>query len=208
MSVLMPVELEIEGFRSFTERTLIQFPKVTRGAVLINGKYKDGSTSSGSGKSTILQAIAFVLDFCDIPTTELKSWYASKKIYVRFRLSDGTNVYDIIKDPKLSLIINGEEYKGTATGAKEKLQEILKAPPELVKTLTYRPQRQRGMFLSNTDSQNKEFLVQVLGLEPVEKALDDFINEFSTLQQKVNSLDSSITSATSILSTSQVPRNC
>jgi DNA repair exonuclease SbcCD ATPase subunit len=199
----MPIELEVEGFRSFTQRAVIKFPEVTKGAVLINGKYLDGSTSSGSGKSSLLQAMAFALDFCDIPTTELKSWYSSK-LYVRFRLSDGENTYDIIRDPKLSLVVNGEEYKGTASGAKEKLQEILKATPELVKTLTYRPQRQRGMFLSNTDSQNKEFLTQVLDLESIEKALDGFNVELSVMLNKVGVLEASIKSTVDAFNGSQV----
>jgi DNA repair exonuclease SbcCD ATPase subunit len=183
---LMPVELEIKGFRSFSERALIKFPEIRRGAILINGKYKDKTTSSGSGKSSILMAMAFALDFCDVPATDLKSWY-SKEMYVRFRLSDGTNIYDIIRNPKLSLIINGNEYQGTATGAKEKLQEILKTSPELVKTLTYRPQRQKGFFLSNTDSENKEFLTQVLNLEQIEEASNHFSTELSSITSQ-NSL--------------------
>jgi len=197
---LMPVELEIEGFRSFTKRSLIKFPQVKRGAILINGKYKDKTTSSGSGKSSILMAMAFALDFCDVPATDLKSWY-SKTFYVRFRLSDGTNTYDIIRNPKLSLIINGTEYEGTATGAKEKLQDILKTSPELVKTLTYRPQRQKGFFLSNTDAENKEFLTQVLNLGQIEDGSTAFSTELASLQSKESLLDRDLVNLKSSLST-------
>lgn len=200
---LMPIELEIKGFRSFTERALIKFPEIRRGAILINGKYKDKTTSSGSGKSSILMAMAFALDFCDIPATDLKSWY-SKDMYVRFKLSDGTNTYDIIRNPKLSLIINGAEYQGTATGAKEKLQEILKTSPELVKTLTYRPQRQKGFFLSNTDSENKEFLTQVLNLEQIEEGSNHFNTELSNIVSQNSLVERDISNLTASLATYMV----
>lgn len=189
--ILRPVELEIEGFRSIVDRTIIKFPEIDRGAVLINGRTLDGSTGSGTGKSSILQAMAFALDYCDVPSTELKSWY-SKKMYVRFRLSDGKNTYDFIRKPKLELHINGTPYTGTATGAKEKMEEILKTTPDLAQVLTYRPQRKRGVFLSNTDAKNKEFLTKVLNLGEVENAADFFQDEVKQLSIKVDMLESSV----------------
>ncbi len=201
--VLKPVEIEIEGFRSFADKSIIPFPQEYKSSVLINGKYKDGTTSSGSGKSSILMAMAFVLDICDVPATELKSWY-NKKINVRFRLTDGANTYDIIKDPKLKIIENGKEFGGTSAGAKEKLKEILKAAPELVKSLTYRPQRERGVFLTNTDSKNKEFLTKVLDLSEVESAVDSFNSEVKSLQVKINTLNELINQSKSQLPSTQV----
>lgn len=202
--ILRPVELEMEGFRSFADKTLIKFPQVERGAILINGTYKDGTTSSGSGKSSILMAMAFALGFCDVPATELKSWY-SKKLNVRFRLSDGANTYDIIRDPKLKLIVNGAEYEGTATGAEEKLQEILKASPDLVKALTYRPQREKGFFLSKTDAKIKEFLTKVLNLESVEDAVDDFSRELSEKNTQIQILEGTINQMKAQVEQSYIP---
>ena len=191
MANLRPVELEIEGFRSFVDKSIIKFPDIERGAILINGTYKDGTTSSGSGKSSILMALAFALGTCDVPSTELKSWY-SKKMNVRLRLSDGQNVYDVIRDPKLKLVVNGKEFEGTSVGAKEKLDEILKAPSELIKALTYRPQREKGTFLSNTDSKNKEFLTKILGLDSVESASDIFAKQVSAIDQNILMLQSNL----------------
>lgn len=204
--LLVPVEIEIEGFRSFADKTLIKFPSAKRGAVLISGKYKDGTTGSGSGKSSILMAMSFALGFCDVPSTELKSWY-SKKMSVRLRLSDGTNTYDIIRDPKLKLLVNGIEYEGTATGAKEKLDEILKAPPELIKVLTYRPQRESGFFLSNSDKENKEFLTKVLGLDSIETASDLFSKQVSDAELKVQLLQASISQLEGSIKSSEVPES-
>ena len=205
--ILRPVELEIEGFRSFVDKSVIKFPDIKRGAILISGSYKDGSTSSGSGKSTVLMAMAFALGFCDVPTTELKSWYGKKKISVKFKISDDDNTYDIIRNPTLKLLVNGKEYEGTATGAKEELDKILKASPELVKALTYRPQREKGVFLSNTDSKNKEFLTKILDLDPVEAAGDVFSKEVSSLSSGIAILESSIESLDMQVQSSSVPEH-
>lgn len=201
--LLMPVEIEMTGFRSFAETTLIKFPSVKKGAVLISGRYKDGTTGSGSGKSSILMAMSFALGFCDVPATELKSWYG-KKMSVRLRLSDGTSTYDIIRDPKLSLFINGVEYAGTSAGAKEKLDEILKAPPELIKILTYRPQREKGFFLSNSDRENKEFLTKVLGLDSIESASDVFSKQLSDLLIKIQLAEASISQLETSINSSAI----
>lgn len=69
-------ELELEGFRSFEEKTLITFPE--SGMVLIAGRHLDGSMSSGSGKSSIPIAISFALGYCSLPSTALKSWNSKK----------------------------------------------------------------------------------------------------------------------------------
>ena len=183
---LRPVEVEIENFRSFADKTLVKFPDIKQGAVLISGSSFDGTTSSGTGKSTILMAMAFSLGFCGVPSTELKSWYSKGKPKVRFRLKDDKNTYDVIRDPKLRLLINGEEFGGTSAGAQEKLEDILKACPSLIKVLTYRPQREKGVFLSNTDAKNKEFLTKILNLNSVEEAGEEISKEIVNLKTEIS----------------------
>jgi len=165
MNLLRPKKLVMEGFMSFKKRTEITFPD--SGVVLINGKYKDQPVSSGSGKSSILHAMAFALDYCSIPATKLKNW-DSKKLLVELTLTDGTNVYEITRSPSFGLTENGVEYKGTSTGARDRIIEILKTSPELTKALTYRQQRTPGKFLTLTDSGIKEFLSNLLPLKEVE----------------------------------------
>jgi exonuclease SbcC len=179
-------ELELEGFRSFEDRTTITFPDT--GMVLIGGRYRDGSMSSGSGKSTIPIAISFALSFCSLPATALKCWN-SKKMFVRLRLSDGENNIDVIRDPKLKLIENGEEYKGLSKGAEERLAEILRTAPELMASLTYRPQRKHGRFLNSTDSDNKEFLSSLLGLGALEQTCDDLSRDKDRITAEVGTIE-------------------
>jgi len=162
-------KLEMTGFRSFTELTTIHFPE--SGAVLISGNNLSTGGSSGSGKSSVVEALAYVLGFCSTPATVLKSRYSSKMSVV-LTLTQGDNVYVIGRYPQLKISINGEKYKGSTTGAEEVLAGILKSPTALVKALTYREQRGTGQFINSTDSQKKEFLSKCLKLKEIEEAQD------------------------------------
>lgn len=186
--------LELEGFRSFKQKTLIEFPE--SGLMLISGKWSGSDVSSGSGKSAVLLAIAFALDICDLPATELKNW-DSKKMSVRLCLADDSGVtYEIIKDPKLSLIINGVDYDGTATGAKDKLQQILQTSPDLLKTLTYRQQRENGKFINFTDVQMKEFLSTLLHLNTLEDATDSIDKELQAAESEISLIQARLSGLT------------
>jgi DNA repair exonuclease SbcCD ATPase subunit len=162
-------KLELEGFRSFRGKTVIKFPD--SGLVLISGKWIDSDVSSGSGKSSIILAIAFALDICDLPASELKNW-DSKKLFVKLTLSDGQNTYDIVRDPSLSFYVNNVKQSNMTEDAKEKINALLKVSPDLLKVLTYKPQREKGQFLNMTDSQAKEFLSSVLNLNAIEQAIE------------------------------------
>lgn len=182
-------KMEIEGFRSFKSKTVIEFPN--KGAILIKGKNKVAPTASGTGKSSILMALAFVLDYCKLPTTELKN-YQSKKMSVKVFLADGINEYIVTRDPKLSLIVNNVPYDGKSAGADEELKKILKDSPDLIETLTYRPQRTLGRFINSTDSEKKEFLSKVLNLNELENAQDKLTVKINNLTTEKTTLESAI----------------
>lgn len=162
--------LELEGFRSFVDKTRIDFPE--KGLILISGKYKDSGVSSGSGKSSIIEAITFALDICNIPATELKSWY-SKSLYVKLGLINGSQIIEIERTPKMSLFIDGEPYSELSTGAKEKLYEILGVPATVLAQVSYREQREKGVFFNSTDSELKKFLSKVLNLDKIESKSEE-----------------------------------
>ena len=180
--------IELEGFRSFKRKTIIDFPE--SGAILIRGHYKDRNISSGSGKSTILMAIAAALGFCPVPMTELKNW-DSKVLRVVLTLKETTTgaVWKIIRDPKLSIETPGGLVTG---GADETLKQILRTDVELAAALTYREQREHGNFINRTDAGKKEFLTILLGLGQIEKALDDFSTEANILLAKKSQCEGAI----------------
>lgn len=168
------ISLELEC-RSFQTRQTVNF---LDGMILINGYYQSSDTSSGVGKSTIPIAVAFALGIGSLPATDLKNW-STKKLYVGLKVKKGDDIIDIIRDPKLTLVINGVPCEGTSTAHEEKLQEILGCDKSIVKALTYRPQRNLGMFLSMTDSKQKDFLTKVLDLDEIENGLDQIGMELS-----------------------------
>jgi DNA repair exonuclease SbcCD ATPase subunit len=194
------LSLELEC-RSFKERQLITF---TDGMTLINGHNPTGDTSSGVGKSTIPIAIAFALDFCDIPATELKNWETGK-VYVHLKLQDGNDIIDIIRSPKLELIVNGIPAEGTPTAHAAKLKEILGVDSSITRALTYRPQRVFGMFLGMTDSKKKEFLTRVLNLTEVETGIDSLDSKLKDLNRQVEVLAGRIDQTQMMQANQQVP---
>jgi DNA repair exonuclease SbcCD ATPase subunit len=178
--MVRPTLLEVENFRSFKERATVRFPE--RGALLVSGKYDASSASSGSGKSSLLMAMAYALGFCSIPATDLKSWGA-KNLYVRLILTDGQHEYEIVRDPKLKIFGPGIAVDGTA--AEEWLIKFLNTTPDFAKVLTYRPQREPGIFLNATDSEKKEMLSKLLGLSKLEEAYDRIKAQLNTAASEI-----------------------
>ena len=175
--------LTISGFRSFKETATILFPQ--EGAMLISGSYSDGSGgSSGSGKSSIILAVAHSFGFCDVPATELKNWY-SKKYSTDLELEDDGKVYRIVRDPKLSVYENGVIVPGGTADAEAKLAAIVRTPLDLAKNLVYRPQLSRGEFLNSTDAQKKEFLSTMLGLQQIEAAHDKVNQDLTSKNNEI-----------------------
>jgi DNA repair exonuclease SbcCD ATPase subunit len=174
--MLLLESLTLEGFGPFNEKTVISFPP--NGAILIRGQMVNEAISSGTGKSHIMKGVAYVLGYCDVPATELKGW-DSKKFSAVLALRDTTtgDTYSVSRSPSLSVSVNGVAVTGTATASEQKLQEILKLPKELRSALTYRAQREKGAFLNNTDSQNKEFFTTLLGLDKLEMVADSLDKE-------------------------------
>ena len=173
------IELEIEGFRSFQERQLITFSQ--SGITLISGEHITEDTGSGTGKSSIPEAIAFALGCCESPATDLKNWN-SNKLYVRLKLYINEDVLDIIRSPKLKLVLNGVSVDTMSKDAEERLSQILGVPSDIVKLLTYRPQRSSDKFIDKTDSSQKNLLTSLLGLDSLEKADEDLSSQLSAIQ--------------------------
>lgn len=171
------ISLEIEGFRSFKDRQVINFP-TGDATVLISGKYKGSEVRSGTGKTSILEALAVCFDISSSSLSSAKCWYA-KKMFLKCTLKSNGDIIEVTRDPKLSLSINGKPYESLVKGAKEKLQEILGVNSEILKVITYRKQRVRGIIVNSTDSKIKEFLTQPLGLHEIENAADKFTQEFN-----------------------------
>lgn len=167
MGFLKLQDLELTGFRSFAEASSVSFPD--HGLVLINGKNLDTGGSSGSGKSSLILALSYTLGYCPFAATDLASWQndgQSPSVIVRLK-KDETE-FEIKRGKKLEIKINGTSIQGSAKLLQERLEHSFGLTSELLKALTYRQQKQPGLFLSKTDSEKKEFLTTLLGLEKFE----------------------------------------
>jgi DNA repair exonuclease SbcCD ATPase subunit len=114
-------KLTIAGFRSFDGESSVEFPE--NGLVHLDGRNKDTKGGSGSGKSTVNLAIAYVLGFCSIAGTELRNWRDKTPLKVDLSLDcDGKDVRVKRTSSGLSLWIDGEAVKGGASVCKEVLR--------------------------------------------------------------------------------------
>jgi len=181
------VSLELEAFKSFRKRVIFQFPQGDS-VVMITGHWKGSTVSSGAGKTSLLEGLAWCFDISDSSMDSLKHWYGSKKPYAKTTLMAGPDKIEIIRDPKLSLVINGEPWNSMVKGAKEKLEEILGKNKDMVKAITYRKQRVRGKVVNSTNSELQEFLSNPLGLNEIETAADTFTTSSNLLIGQIDLL--------------------
>lgn len=157
--------VEVQGFRSICERQRLEFDDC--GLVLFRGE-------SGHGKSSFLLAIAHALDFCPIPATAMQCWEeGSPPLEVEVGLSTAEGDAVVIRGARNQLKVGDAKPLKAAKAIKDRLQQLLGGlPPDLRRALTYRGQRQPGLFLSMTDGEKKDFLTQVLDLKKYEKQID------------------------------------
>ncbi len=165
--------LKLQNFRSFYgKHDDISFPE--SGLLLVRGSSLDHGDSSGSGKSSIILAVAYALGVCNQPATELQSWGATEPMQVELELTKNIAGDDapivICRGKKNSLEIAGQKITG-AKAIDAALQKELGLSSEILKAISFRDQNTRGSFLAMTDAEKKDFLTGLLGLDQIEAAL-------------------------------------
>lgn len=159
--------LEIEGFRSFRDRTRIDFPE--SGLVLIKGE-------SGSGKTNLFLAILYAVGVCPIPATKLKSW-ETDSFQVELGLEVDGQDLTICRGKNNSIAKSGIV---TVSGAKAVGEELVRifGDPEVLAASVYRGQKTAGTFLSKSDAEKRTFLTQLI---PSLSKIEDYIAEQEVL---------------------------
>jgi len=161
--------LQLKSFRSFVDETRVDFPE--SGLVLLRGSNPVTHDSSGAGKSTLLLAISYALDMCPLSATDLQSWNTEEPLQVTLALDTDEGEVVIHRGKKNSISIAGKNYTGAKVIA-ENLRRVVGLDADTLRTLTYRPQDSRGVFLSLADAGKKEFLSSILGLTDIEQAVE------------------------------------
>ena len=192
--------LKLRAFRSFAEEARIDFP--ASGLLLIRGKNLSNQDPSGTGKSTIMLAVAYALDICPFPASELQSWLTDKDMQVQLGLETPTGEVVISRGKKNSIKI-GDRTVTSAKAIAEELRAIFGLDSETLSAITYRAQNTKGLFLSLTDSEKKEFLTRLLGLVNIELAVDKAEERIKALKPHVEAAEANLTAFRSDLATLQ-----
>ena len=184
MTTLKLKSLTLEAFGPFQKKQTVTFPE--KGLVLIRGVNKDTDGSSGSGKTRLLEAIAYSFDCAALPATELQSWHTDKPLSVTAKFQAGKIDCERKLGKQSYLELMGTEKVTSAAAIKARMRELTGLSPEMLQVLTYRPQHQPGMFLTMTDSQKKEFLSSLLGLGTYEALAEQARKDQTKLTNDVN----------------------
>lgn len=183
--------LTFSGFRSFAGITIVDFPD--SGMVLVRGKNLDTAGSSGSGKTTINLAIAYALGFCPFPATTLQSWLTEDPLSVTLELDTPKGRVILTRGKTLSLKVgDAKPVKGSASAVEKALDELIGLDSMMRGALTYRGQKKPGLFLSKGDTEKKEFLTLLLGLNKFEEAIETAQQNIISLKTKVDQYQGSV----------------
>lgn len=177
-------ELRFSGIGRFVEEQVVDFSSLG-GLVQVDGLNNNTGGSSGAGKSTIFQALEFLLGINDKPTTVLQSRLTKEKINVTgiFDL-DGKEVKVIRAKGKLSVEVDGNLTVGSNEKAEEELDKVLAVPRDVFRKMVHKRQKEGGFFLKFTPKQMYEFLTDALGLSGLADKIDK-------LDMRVKSLEAS-----------------
>jgi energy-coupling factor transporter ATP-binding protein EcfA2 len=193
--VLKLKKYSFSGIGRFAEKQTIDLESRSH-LIQIDGHNTNTGGSSGAGKSTTVEALAFLLGISEIPATQLQSRITDSPIWVQGEF-EGDIIITRSKKDGLVIQTPEETVSGNSKLAEEKLDEIIGVNRDLLKTMCYRRQKQGGFFLNLTPKQSYEFLIQCLGLREYQtkiNKLEDIIKN----QYKPNriELDSSIKTLT------------
>jgi len=131
--------------------------------IQIDGENSNTGGSSGAGKSTTVEALAFLLGISEIPSTQLQSRLTKTPIWVSGEFEGDITITRSKKDG-LTIQTPSGTVSGNSKLAEEKLDEIIGVNRKLLKTMCYKRQKQGGFFLNLTPKESHEFLVDCLNL--------------------------------------------
>lgn len=183
---MLPLKLKktkLKAFRSFLEEQQTpEYPKT--GLYLVDGKNLDTGGSSNSGKTSLLMSIGYALNYNVPPASQLQNWNTKSKMVVEQVFASDLGDVTITRTNIGTVLKIGQESYHTANLVQEKLKEIIGIDTEILEALTYRKQKMGSYFLGLSDQNKKEFLTKLLGLDAIEKLIDESDLKLAVLQKK------------------------
>ena len=199
------------GIGRFVDKQTIDLESKSH-LIQIDGHNTNTGGSSGAGKSTTVEALAFLLGISEIPATQLQSRITDDPMWVQGEFEDGI-IITRSKKEGLTIQTPEESVSGNSKLAEEKLDEIIGVNRDLLKTMCYKRQKQGGFFLNLTPKQSYEFLMQCLGLKDYQSKiikLEDLIkNKYKPrrieLESSIKTLNDGINQLNFLLSQKKPP---
>jgi hypothetical protein len=199
-------KLTFNGIGRFTTEQVIDFTNLgslvqVDGQIMKNGK--DCGRSSGSGKTTVFNALDFLFGLNDVSNTVLQSRFTKEPLSVTglFEL-DGVPL-KIERSRKLLIDLGGVETTGSSKITEEKLDEIIGMPRDLFRKILHKRQREGGFFLDMGATDTHKFLTSCLGLQKEQSKILTLENRISSLVENELSLRSAVDSNRMALEASQ-----
>lgn len=165
------------NFRSFEGKHVLDLDD--KGLVLLLGR-------SGAGKSSIFLSIAYALDFLPYSGKEQKCWHSEEPMWVELELSTPDGDVVIHRGDKTWVKVGSKPKVTSAKAVAEAIDKAIGLSKTLREALTFRRQRQPGMFLAKTDREKKEFLVELLGLQWLEREIEASVKRVSAASKLVD----------------------
>jgi len=204
--VLKLRKYSFSGIGRFVDKQTIDLESRSH-LIQIDGQNTNTGGSSGAGKSTTVEALAFLLGISEIPATQLQSRITDDSAWVQGEFEGDITITRSKKDG-LTIQTPDGSVSGNSKLAEEKLDEIIGVNRDLLKTMCYKRQKQGGFFLNLTPKQSYEFLMQCLDLREYQNKiikLDELVkNKYKPkkieLESSVRTLTDSINQLNSLLS--------
>lgn len=165
----------------------------------IDGININTNGSSGSGKSTVFQALEFVLGVNEVPTTILQSRLTKNGISVELVLDKDGVEYTITRSKTDGLSIKAPEgtIEGSNKIAEEYLQKMMGIPVNLLRKVFHKRQNEGGFFIGLTPKESYEFLTETLDLTSWTKKQENISEKARTESTHLGLLENDLTVTTS-----------
>jgi hypothetical protein len=150
------------GIGRFVEKQTVDLESRNH-LIQIDGENTNTGGSSGSGKSTTVEALAYLLGINEIASTQLQSRITKNPIWVEAEFEGGITITRSKKDG-LTIATPEETVSGNSKLAEEKLDQIIGVDRKLLAPMCYKRQKQGGFFLNLTPKQSHDFLVECLDM--------------------------------------------
>ena len=142
--------LKFNNIGRFVEEQEIDFTKLSN-LNQIEGQNSNTGGSSGSGKSTVFNAIDYLLGLNNLSSTVLQSRLTKEPITVdgEFELN-GKSLLISRSKKGLSISYDGNVIEGSSKLTEEKLDSLIGISRELFRKMLHKRQKEGGFFLDLT----------------------------------------------------------